>query len=548
MNKGTPLTGYIYGYKHIKTKQMLYIGQTIDIVVRDKAHFTEKKNTANKKLQEIGRQNIELDILHKKLFDNHIYSKENRIEYQNWANEYEIKEIDHFNTYKNGLNYTKGGQHTMKQQPFIEYAYKKSREFFDKFIEGAKIYKKTGNDLGFCPRNEIICELDNYKLGEALHKFRHSNSYKTIWADKNCVKLLNEVGYTQTSIEAGVNRAKRGGETSSNNNWDRIKPLLEWLYKNFDHINYTNKENPKNLPNSLISKTNYSTVKTIIMNLRAGKFILDGEKKTYLKKFNFFETDDDFMNHKMELGLKWYYNNEIYSYPQKSYILSNNDNKLPKYMTNFNLGANFGTRRKDRKKFTSQCIKLIEKNKNKPRPNMKSIYHENPTKKKDMIKKVKDTAKNKDNNDWKMRNWTKLLKTKFSANFDKDLKQNNRNDGNNYSDYYLFTYETFTHKSSRHMLFTVSRYESKEKCFEDYKKYKLSFFYLRKWYIKTFIKKLQHIKIDTTKINNIDIKNIHIKNVKDLNKICKECKIPNYSKNKKAELINKITEAYNNTK
>ena len=101
-----PIIGIIYLYKEKNTNKSLYVGQSYIFERRDKDHFKQNKTTADIRLQEIGRENIDTIILHQKTFNEFENDKENREAYQLWANTLEILEIEKYDTYNIGLNGT----------------------------------------------------------------------------------------------------------------------------------------------------------------------------------------------------------------------------------------------------------------------------------------------------------------------------------------------------------------------------------------------------------------------------------------------------------
>jgi hypothetical protein len=494
MNHVMRLEGIIYLYKDKNTGKNLYVGQSYDFKRRHKTHFnlcTKKNSKSDKKLKEIGEENVEIIILHKKIFDNFDDNEKNRHAYQLWANELEILEIDKYNTYINGLNGTKGGQHNSKNISFIEYSHKLSCEFFYKFIEAAKIYnKKENSSLGTCPRTYIIPEMDNYKLGEDLHKFR-GGGYATIWADKEKVDLLNEVGYTQTSKEAGIDKNKRAGNTRSNNKLPCILKILDWIYEKYGHINIKQRsKNPIDFPTELFEGTNYKNIYSITGDLRKkGNNTFREKKLYYYNKYKLFDTDAEFMNHKFTLGLIWYYENTPFSYPQQSYIIPENTN-LPKYMNLFNLGVTFANRNRT-KNIPENLLELIETNKNKPRPTVTDFWENNPEKMKIMKQKVKKAQETNTPLFYRLRSWKNILKQKFVPLKITDLKSNNISNPN-LSKSYIISQSNFSFESkSNNRLFTISKYDSIFECYDEARKYKIAGFYARKWYIKTKIKNIE---------------------------------------------------------
>ena len=481
-----PIHGIIYLYRDKNTKKNLYVGQSYQFKRRHKEHFKCKLVNSDRKLQEIGEENIETIILYKKIFNEFTDNKKNREEYQKWANKLEIQEIEKYDTYNNGLNGTKGGQHDNNKDYFIEYQHKQSMNFFVNFIKAAKIYnEKENNILGSCPRNYIVEEMDNYKLGEDLHKFR-SNEYSTIRADEECVKLLNEVGYTKTSADAGVISSERAGKSRIDNKWLKIKIILEWIFEKYGDINLKQgSDNPDDFPIELLDGLNYDKISGIIGDIRCGNVIGNSiERLEFLKSLNYFETDDKFQDHKFILAMKWYYENHNFSYPQQGITIPDNTN-LPKYMNGFNLGSFYANRNKTNT-IPNEIKELIEQNKEKPRPTAKDHYENNPEKLEELRSKLKEAHSKKSPLFYKIRSWEGILKMIY-----KPLKITNYKFKNN-NRQFLVSIANFTFDSTgNNKRFIESKYNSLYECYLEAKKYKIMAFYARKWYITTFLKTLK---------------------------------------------------------
>jgi hypothetical protein len=484
MLKTIPLKGVIYLYKNKNTGKNLYVGQSYQFDKRIKDHIRMNRTRADIKLREIGEENIEILILHEKIFNEYADNKQNREAYQIWANQMEKEEIKNYDTYENGLNGTKGGQHDNQKDAFTEWSHKLSMEFFEIFIKAAKIYiQKENNILGACPRNYILMEMNNYKLGEELHKFR-SNEYKTIWADEECVKLLNEVGYTKTSKDAGVVASDRWGKSRIDNKWEKIKLILEWIYKEYEHINLTQgSDNPDNFTNELLEGLNYKKISQIIFDIRSGNVVgNDNERKEFLKSLNYFETDYKFQDHKFIIGMKWYYENFNFSYPQQCIVIPNNT-KLPKYMIDFNIGTFYANRTKSNT-IPNEIKELIKKNKNKPRPSLKDHYKDNPDKYKEMCSKLEEAHSKVSPLSYKIRSWNEILKRKFEPLKITNYKLDKKN-----AKQFVVSCNHFTFSSiGNNKYFRASKYNTFYECYLEAKKHKILSFYSRKWYIKTFIK------------------------------------------------------------
>jgi hypothetical protein len=491
----TPLIGTIYSYRG-PLKNDIYIGQTTNFKRRHKDHFKSGKTFADKRLQEIGIDNIKVVILHEKCFDNHINHADNIRECQKWLNELEKSEIILHDSYINGLNSTQGGQHDNKGDAYLEYNYKKSLLWFKVFIKAAKYYvSTTGNKLGFCERTYIITDdhpdddLKNFKLGEDLHKFR-SNPYSTIWSDKSCVDELISVGYTTTSEEAGVNSRKRACESRVNNKWCDIKEILLWLFKKYGHVNFCQKQpNPPDFPNELLEKTNYKNIWQIIVDIRRGCILGNCEKRIkFLESLYFFWSMEDFWEYKFESGMEWYFKNEKYSYPQQAYVIPLRA-ELPIFMIGLNLGTLF-VNRKRTKTFSENILKLIEENKHKPRPTNKDHYINNPEKKEEMVRKQKEKMKNFN---YELRSLKRILLFKFEKVCEDQLKFGLNI---NCSNYFIVSQSHFTYeKKNNNKFFRVNKYSSIIECLKDANTYKLTAFYARKWYTKYKIKLIEDQKL-----------------------------------------------------
>lgn len=495
-----PIIGIIYLYRDKNTKKNLYVGQSYQFKKRHKDHFKSKKTNSDRKLQEIGEENIETIILDKKIFNEFIDNKKNREEYQKWANELEIQKIEEYDTYNNGLNGTRGGQHDKKKDCLIEYQHKQTLIFFVKFIKAAKIYNKKENAiLGSCPRKYIVKEMDNYKLGYELHKFR-SNEYSTIWADEECVKLLNEVGYTKTSTDAGVIVSERSGKSRIDNKWLKIKIILEWIFKKYGHINLKQgSDNPDDFPTELLEGLNYNKISQIIIDIRSGNVIGNSkERLKFLKSVNYFETNDKFQDHKFTLGMKWYYENYNHSYPQQCITIPDNTN-LPKYMNGFNLGSFYANKNKNNN-IPDKIKELIQQNKHKSRPTIKDHYKNNPEKFEEMRSKVKEAHNKKSPLFYKIRSWEGISKQEYKPLKIIDYKLNKYNIRQ-----FIVTISNYSFVSTgNNKYFTESKYNSLYECYLEAKKYKIMAFYARKWYITTFLKRL---KLEYENENFIPIEN-----------------------------------------
>jgi len=264
---------------------------------------------------------------------------------------------------------------------------------FEKFIKAGKWYFDKHGKIGACPRTfEIPNEEDvpkdiiGFKLAEEVHKYR-CNEMKFVKENEEKYKQLLEIGYTETSKEAGVDSRGRACESRSKNWFNKILPVLEWYYKKEGHINIKQRsENPTDLPIHLLENTKYKNISQIICDLRSSN--VDKNKNDILEKLVFFKTDKEWQDHKLVLGLKWYYENEDGPFPQQSYVLSEDklskdkkgdplppEDKLPKYMIDYTLGTMFSTRKK-RNDVPNDSKILVEINKHKIRCNQnKSIKH-----------------------------------------------------------------------------------------------------------------------------------------------------------------------------
>ena len=361
---------------------------------------------------------------------------------------------------------------------------------FEKFIKAGKWYFDKYGKIGACPRTfeipneeDIPKDIIGFKVGEEVHKYR-CNEMKFVKGNEEKYNQLLEIGYTETSTEAGVDSRGRAMESRSKNWIDRILPVLEWYYKKEGHINIKQKsENPTDLPIHLLENTNYKNIYQIICDLRKNEMVEN--KNDILKKLVFFKSDKEWQDHKFVLGLKWYYENEDGPFPQQSYVLS--EDKLPKYMIGYPLGTMFSNR-KHRNDFPNGSEILVENNKHKIRRNH---YEKNPERKKQMVTKVKEAHSKLPEGFYRLRNMKSWLKRPIKV-----IDYESLEIIEDISPFYRVNRTYFVKPENRksksfNKLFYTSQYKSRDECYRAAKTYDLVCKYIQILYYKSYIKTKQ---------------------------------------------------------
>lgn len=94
---------------------------------------------------------------------------------------------------------------------------------------------------------------------------------------------------------------------------------------------------------------------------------------------------------------------------------------------------------------------------------------------------------------YKLRSWVSILKQSFE-HVDKEADLKKPSGVSRVSKAYFVSQQHFTFgaTNSPNKYFTVNVYKTLDECYLDARRHKIKCFYARKWYIKTFIKKLQN--------------------------------------------------------
>lgn len=409
----------------------LYVGQTCQGIKRDKEHFGNRntKTRSDFNLMKIRRENMRLITLETK----QLWATSSKENDQNvheggkWMNDRETHFIDRFDTYNNGLNNTKGGNISVSEC-HLHLSHKKSQKFIRDFLHhGQKYYEKHGK-IGACQRDYKI---DGYPLGEHLHKLR-CNTYATIWSDPELVNQLDQIGYTETSKEAGVIMEERRGKNRIDNKWPYFKQMLQLLYDHFGHLNIPQREDfPANIPEELIQKINYKRAGQIISDIRQGRVLGKGEDRAsrleFLGTLKFCRSSKEWTEHNLLEALTWYYKHNVdVSHPPQSYSIPKNDD-LPVYLHGFQLGGAYTRmivskqRPFDSAQVEDQLMKLVSKHRNAKKPTIGRHYSQHPAKKRRMKERAQASRDERDLKNplfYKHRAWNTVLKKKFTFGYD----------------------------------------------------------------------------------------------------------------------------------
>jgi hypothetical protein len=479
----------------------LYVGKTYSpLDTRDRDHMCKKRNKANKHLQNIKKETeLKLCILEEKSYEPITDGTTKEIQGKGnvWCHKKEIEYIKKYNTFKKGLNGTRGGS-LGKKGSLLDYSFKKSRKFGMKFLYFAEIHhKNTGENLGAVQRDLIVQgiylgKLIDYKLGKELHKFR-GNPYTTLWADPEFVKRLNNVGYTNTSKEAGVIRSARCGKNRVQNKLPHYKRVIQCIFDHHGHINISQQEEfPPNVPEELKEQISYSCAGAIITEIRQRRIIPeDDEFISYMeKKLKFCWTHNEWNEVMLFEATQLFYEHyQGFSHPPQGFTFDENFiskyDDIPKYLYNYKLGNNFYQRIvKKITEFKNVQIRkklheLFESNKFKPKV---PPYFFKPGKKEIMVEKVRAAAKAKSSEFYEKRGWGSILKKKFTFGYNshytppvygvsrkrlpKSGHQGLRWDPKRNA--WFISWKT--HNCWRHKLFTVPKNNTSESIIEEKKK------------------------------------------------------------------------------
>ena len=417
------LTGHVYGYRDLKTSNIVYIGQTIQpLCKRDRQHQRDTKTPFDASYDSVGKYEM-FSIADKTVcFSNDDEEEIQRDVLGSWLNEIETQKIDEYRTFEDGLNFTRGGQwgdpslstaqaakkrrylnwRDRYMQMYREYA----REFgscadipqtypvlgnltnhirsgemsvpfefrdelfgplgfrsdhrrvastalnVERFLRASFWWKEhRGDDLSTMPRSAVIppdvADIGGERVGENLHKYREgikTGGYQMLHENVEYASKLKALNFTAHTTLSKDDIRRRGASTRSNNAFEKMYPLLEYVFEQRGHVNMKQGEANPDLPDhlsKLLSTTNWKTISGYVYALRKSKVVEENltlQNKLRLSNLNFFATDAELKNHQLIQGLLYYFQNEPYSFPQQSYVIPNRE-EVPKILHGIALGV-----------------------------------------------------------------------------------------------------------------------------------------------------------------------------------------------------------------
>ena len=129
MHTDEKIIGSIYAYATPINMQPVYIGQSRDVIRRHKSHLKDTNTTFDRTFISDDTY-IQIILEEKEIVTDESNEVEELIGLHEWMNEREIHYITHYDTYDNGLNFTRGGQWG-SSRAHIEAADKRRRERFE---------------------------------------------------------------------------------------------------------------------------------------------------------------------------------------------------------------------------------------------------------------------------------------------------------------------------------------------------------------------------------------------------------------------------------
>ena len=225
-----------------------------------------------------------------------------------------------------------------------------AREHFDLFVAAASWWRQNrGDDLGSMPRMAVIPDnvpkIGGVTVGEALHKYREGRKAGNyVWTREEPYSTsLQELGYTEVTTLCANEIRQRGARTKTNNTFQRMVPLLIYVFNERGHVNMKQGEDNPELPDHLsrqLASTNYKRIASYVQDLRHRKAPsrLTPDNLATLRALNFFDTPNEFYDFMIVQGLLYYYQTEKHSFPQQSYKLPVSDD-LPPFLRGAPLGV-----------------------------------------------------------------------------------------------------------------------------------------------------------------------------------------------------------------
>ena len=185
---------------------MKYVGQSVCIETRFEQHIHSKSNSEiHKAIEEYGVANFRFEVL--------LACSENELDEQ------EVKFIRLLDSYENGYNQTRGGQHSVFN---IEYDYRKYSELKNEL-------KEKSNKIRSLRINEIVLRKKIDELKDEINSLKEDNeSFKTknILLEKTLKKGYNE---TVKPLKKRIAYLEKGAFTSLKNENKKLKSQVKEL-------------------------------------------------------------------------------------------------------------------------------------------------------------------------------------------------------------------------------------------------------------------------------------------------------------------------------
>ena len=205
--KGSEESGFtivclIYEYTCVDTEsehfKKRYVGQTMqDFDARHKGHLNQKQSKFDKILKK-NPSGFTRSIIEQKTFESKVSTSADEakvlFDATKWMNEREIYWIAHYDSYKNGLNRTKGGSIGRDLAYFHAFVLDRERAWKLRF-KALRAYEAEHGDLFVYrtyrfPKTHPAVELREYKLGHVVNNIRsghiHVNDKHQLQLSKMC--------------------------------------------------------------------------------------------------------------------------------------------------------------------------------------------------------------------------------------------------------------------------------------------------------------------------------------------------------------------------
>ena len=220
---------------------------------------------------------------------------------------------------------------------------------FERFLRASFWWKEhRGDDLSSMPRKAVIppdvADIGGERVGENLHKYREgmkTGNYKMLY--ENYASELKALNFTVHTTLSKDDIHRRQALARTNNAFEKMYPLLEYVFEQRGHVNMKQGEANPDLPvhlSTLLSTTNWKTISGYVYALR-GKHVVKNltlRNRLRLTSLNFFATDAELKNHQLIQGLLYYFENEKYSFPQQGYVIPTGED-VPRVLHGIALGS-----------------------------------------------------------------------------------------------------------------------------------------------------------------------------------------------------------------